>query len=298
MSDRRNGLDVVLLGTGSPRPDPNHAGNSVLIRADDDVLMFDCGPGATVRAVEFGFSPTDVDYLLFTHHHFDHNLDYGHLVLTRWDQGAGRIPDLRVYGPPPTERVTRLLFGRDGVFAADLVARTRSFSSRHKHVSRGGTLPREGLRVAARDVGSGVVCSGKNWTVSCTPTAHVEHLTNLSYRFDSDWGSVVITGDTEYCRSIVDLSRGADVLIYCCDLDTAWESVGGFASFRDAGRAAAAAAVERLVLTHLNLSLGADDPENAECMRKELSEIYDGEVLFGFDGLRLGGAELADAGEK
>ena len=63
--------------------------------------------------------------------HYDHCMDYGYLVLSRWDQGAGQIPDLHVYGPGGTARMTALLFGEDGVFQADLAGRTPA--SRQSH---------------------------------------------------------------------------------------------------------------------------------------------------------------------
>ena len=47
-------------------------------------------------------------------------MDYGRLVLQRWDQGAGRIPDLQVYGPTPIARMTQQLFGENGIYAGDI----------------------------------------------------------------------------------------------------------------------------------------------------------------------------------
>jgi ribonuclease BN (tRNA processing enzyme) len=43
-----------------------------------------------------------VDNLFFTHHHFDHNINYPCFLLCRWDQAAGRGSDFNVYGPKLT----------------------------------------------------------------------------------------------------------------------------------------------------------------------------------------------------
>jgi len=56
------------------------------------VLLFDHGPGAYHRLMETGVAVTDVSHVFFTHLHYDHCLDYARLLLTRWDQGGGRIP--------------------------------------------------------------------------------------------------------------------------------------------------------------------------------------------------------------
>lgn len=73
------------------------------------------------------------------HLHYDH---YGRLVLQRWDQGAGRIPDLQVYGPTPLARISEQLFGPDGIYGPDIAARTQHRSSLDVFEARGGTLPR------------------------------------------------------------------------------------------------------------------------------------------------------------
>ena len=59
-------------------------------------------------------------HAFFTHLHYDHCMDYGRLFLQRWDQGADRIADLDVYGPPPIARMTAQLFGADGVYGPDI----------------------------------------------------------------------------------------------------------------------------------------------------------------------------------
>ena len=55
-----------------------------------EYLMVDCGPAATHKLVQMGIFPTRVDYLFFTHHHFDHDVDYPCFLLCRWDQAAGK----------------------------------------------------------------------------------------------------------------------------------------------------------------------------------------------------------------
>ena len=78
--------------------------------------MFDCGLAATHKLVKAGLFPTQVDHLFFTHHHFDHDVDYPAFLLTRWDQSIYREWTLRVFGPAPTERLTRgILDEREGI---------------------------------------------------------------------------------------------------------------------------------------------------------------------------------------
>jgi ribonuclease BN (tRNA processing enzyme) len=223
-----------------------------------------------------------MDYLFFTHHHFDHNLDYPHIVLTRWDQGAGKIKDLRVFGPPPTERMTDQLFGQEGVYDSDIVARTNSVGSIDLYLARGGTLPRQRPRVVAQDISGGVVCSGDGWLVRAALTTHVEHLRSLAYRVDSTEGTIVFAGDTEPCRSVVELSTGADVLIHPCNINS---KAAGATPPIEAGRVAAAAGVRTLVLIHLGAVL--DQTDTVKAILTEVARTFGGNVLLGIDEMEI-----------
>ena len=86
--------------------------------------IFDCGPGAVRRLLEFGVSPTETSGLFLTHLHHDHCVDFAHFSLLRLDQGVGRILELAIWGPAPLARMTEALLGPEGAFSPDLAART------------------------------------------------------------------------------------------------------------------------------------------------------------------------------
>ena len=94
--------EIFVLGGGTPTPTADRFGSSHALKIGDELLMFDCGPAATHKLVKAGLFPTQVDNLFFTHHHFDHNIDYPCFLLCRWDQAAGRGSNLNVYGPKLT----------------------------------------------------------------------------------------------------------------------------------------------------------------------------------------------------
>lgn len=278
--------EIVLLGCGTPVPRKERFGTSFLVRVGDDHLLFDCGPATTYKLIQSGYLPGQIDHLFFTHHHFDHNVDYPCFILTRWDQGAGKIMDLKVYGPSPTERITDLLIGKDGAFCFDWKARINHPLSLHVYKTRGGVLPRHPPRVLARDIRPGKVLNGRIWEVTAGLAEHVQpYLDSLAYRIDSSEGSVVITGDTRPCRSVVDLARGADVILQMCDnlqrnLDgnPMGDAMCGTAS---AARMAKEAEVRKLVLVHMGHEL--EDPEVVKEGMREVQSIYDGEIILGRD---------------
>ena len=109
-------MKLTLLGTGTPAPSTKRQSSGYLVQIGDETIVLDHGPGAHHRLIEGGFRSTDVTRALFTHLHYDHCMDYARLVLQRWDVGAGKIPDLKVYGPRPLKRMTDSLFGAGGVY--------------------------------------------------------------------------------------------------------------------------------------------------------------------------------------
>jgi len=131
-------LSVTLLGTGTPSPSLERQSSGYLIEAGHDLIVWDHGPGAHHRLLQSGHRAVDVTHAFFTHLHYDHCLDYVRLLMTRWDQGAGRIPELRVYGPAYTARMTEAIIGERGLFAPGDIARI----TRRPH---GGLYPEDQL---------------------------------------------------------------------------------------------------------------------------------------------------------
>ena len=274
---------IHVLGAGTPTPTPTRFGSAYAVEVAGVQLMVDCGPAATYRLVKAGLWPTDIDYMFFTHHHFDHDIDYPCFLLCRWDQSIGKENTLQVYGPALTEKITEGILGENGVFAHDWKARVNFHVSQQVFVNRGGTLPRKPPEVLARDVGPGKVHAGRDWEVTAAPAEHVQpYLDSLAYRIDSPDGSMVFTGDTQPCQPVVDLARGADVMLCMCWDDQETMDANGEAPFQcgttGAARMAQEAGVKKLVLVHVGPHLSKHGP-----MEKgigDIKRIYDGELLF------------------
>jgi len=290
LDDARKGdkkMILHVLSTGSPDPARERFGTSFVLQLAGDYLMFDCGPAATHKLAKVGIHPKQVNYLFFTHHHFDHNVDYPCFLLSRWDQGASRIKRLQVWGPPPTAWITERLVGPDGAFSHDWKARVGHPVSQFIHKSRGGSLPRPEPSFDVKDVEPGEVVDHDYWKVTAALAKHVEPwLTSLAYRVDSDAGSIVFAGDTAPCESVEKLARDADILVISCVYhQDAGKRVYVICGTLDTAHMAVDCGIKKLILVHTGA--GFAGPGSREKAVGDIARIYPGEIFFADELMRL-----------
>ena len=198
---------LVLLGTaGGPRPHKTRAAPAQAIVVNDTVYVVDCGNGVARQLVFADLPLSSVRHIFITHHHSDHNADYGNLILLAW--AAGLRTRLDAWGPPPLERMTDLFFAMN---ATDISARTGDE----------GRMPLRPL-VHAHDVrGGGPVMHDDNVRVTAAVVHHPPMVPAFAYRFDAEDRSIVISGDTTPSESLVALARNADILVHEALFDAA-----------------------------------------------------------------------------
>ncbi len=289
-------LRCVVIGSGSPRLSLTRAGASYLVLVGEgdqrQGLVFDCGPGSTLRLFQGGFRSQEVGHVFLTHHHYDHMADLAHFALTRWDHTPCPTR-LDVHGPPGTQQIVRALFGPGGVYEHDGRIRTEHPMGQSIFAQRGGTLPRPKPEVVAHDVAHGPIAEGEGWSVAAGPASHAQPVAeSYSYRVtvagrnDQPGRSVVFTGDTGECAGLVEFSRGADTLVHmCCFTDEEVERMGmrwTVAGPTLAGQAAAGAGVRKLVLTHPQSEV-VDTPEGIQAAIETAARQFSGETVFASD---------------
>jgi ribonuclease BN (tRNA processing enzyme) len=277
------GLKVTLLGTGNPLVNLKRSGPAQVVWVGTEPLLIDCGIGTTHQLLRAGIDPARVRHLFFTHHHSDHNMEYPGFVLSSWQLGR---PDLQVFGPPGTAELTRILFDR--LYAADIAYRAAQ------------VCPREAMDIAVHEIDGGRVYDTGMWSVSAARARHVPGLQCYAYRFERDGQVVVISGDTTYCESIVELARGADILVNNCSLSLPrdrWRSLHHLLADhqctpRQAGRMAQEAQVQSLVLTHLQ-------PEaDVDWVLEEAATEFTGRIVVGEDLMELATPPAVSAGQR
>jgi ribonuclease BN (tRNA processing enzyme) len=195
---------IVLLGTGVPRPDPDRSGPSTAIVVGDHVYLIDLGPGV-VRRAQAAFDKgiralavTNLTTAFITHLHSDHTVGYPDLIFTTWVQG--RKAPLNVYGPAGTVAMTNHIMQ---AWQVDADIRTKGLEQRDP----------SGLTVNAHDIRSGMVFEDSGVKVTAFPVSHGE-LDAFGYRIQAPDRTIVISGDTSPSAALVENCQRCDVLIH------------------------------------------------------------------------------------
>src|SRR2546427_756496 len=278
---------LVLLGTGGgPRiVAPGRSKSANLIVANGVPYVVDCGEGVAHHLVRAGVALSTLRYVFITHHHSDHNLDYGNLIYDAW--AAGLRAPVDSYGPPPIKAMTEAYFQLN----------------RFDIETRIGDEGRPDLRklVTAHEFSeSGVVMQNADVKVTAARVRHPPIAHAYAYRFDAADRSIVISGDTAYSPELIALARGADVLasevMHLAGLEVLLKKVPNAATLRehllashivteDLGKLAAAAGVKTLVLTHF---VPPDDSSITDDMWTEgVRKHYNGQIIVGRDLLEI-----------
>jgi ribonuclease BN (tRNA processing enzyme) len=291
MSTSKSHSDVklFLIGCGTPTPTPERFGSCLVIQVGGELLMFDCGPAATYKMVRMGLQPTGISHLFFTHHHYDHNVDYPCFLLCRWDHEKNGVPRLKVYGPPPTKLITERLIGPQGAFVDDWRARVEHPASQQVYAARGGQVPRPEPKFDVVEISIGSQVDTRNCRVTSGKAVHLQPMMDcLTYRVDWSGGSIVITGDTGRHLGVEKIARDADTLVVnVWDHQEAMSALllAGFCGTLDAAEMAAAAGVRRMVVTHQGQNLA--QPGSREKAVADMAAIFKGEIVFGEEFLTL-----------
>jgi ribonuclease Z len=275
---------LILLGTGTPVPDPAAWGPASAVVVGDRLFLVDAGAGVTRRLAAAGFPRVkDVAATFLTHLHSDHTLGYPDLIFTTWLMGR-RVP-LAVYGPgglrEMTDRIMEAWHEELDVRVKGLERETRAY-----------------LRVETTEIAPGVVYDHSGVKVTAVRVPHGD-LPSFAYRFDTADRSIVFSGDTNYSDNVVTLARGADILVHEVVSREFWERPGApqppavvrhiLASHTDAadvGRVATAAGVGTLVLNHYAPTEGPNAPTDDQWLAA-VRQTFKGRIVLGKDLMEL-----------
>ncbi len=233
-----------------------------------------------MRLLEHGLSPTDLDAIFITHHHYDHICDLGEVMLTAWHNG--RRDPLPIYGPPRTAQIVDALLTQ--VFAQDIMF--------NQILAPNELTIRDIMQVtevAPENVTDWQV-TGTDWQMTAGLVNHgnslglpISQWCCLGYKFTGADATIVIAGDAVLSDDLITFSQHADALVISCylseqevrDLNADKLSEHVIASSVQVGQLATAARVKTLILTHFRTK----SARLMAALEEEVAAQFSGEVI-------------------
>ena len=264
---------LVILGSGTPNPNPERGGSAYAVIVDNTPYLVDFGPGAIrsfaalMPAWGGGMKEMDVtkiEHAFLTHIHSDHTTGLSDLLLTPWIMG--RENKLNLYGPKGLEKMAGSLLD---AYADDIDYRVN------------GTQPSNGTgyQFNFTELADGVVFQDRNLMVEAFKVNHGDFEDAYGFRFTSKDKVIVFSGDTGPSKSLERYAKDADILVHEVYSNAGflkktkdWQIYhkGHHTSTYEVGEIASRAKPKILVLSHI-LFWGADEQDILEETRTTFS---------------------------
>lgn len=275
---------IVMLGTGTPNPDPERSGPSLAIIVGPNTYIVDAGVGLVrqaerarrIKGIE-QLKASNLKKLFITHLHSDHTLGLADLIFTPWV--LGREEELEVYGPRGTEDMVDNIMK---AYSVDIDARINGLEPANT----------TGYRVKVNEFEDlGLIYKDDYIKVEALFADHMP-LTAYAYKFITPDKTIIVSGDTSPASGIMN-ERDCDILIHEVfssqgiknrSMDWAIYHASVHTSSIDLGKLAGRVNPGKLVLYHQLFMLGEDKSKEAEIKREaemigEIAKNYKGEII-------------------
>ena len=251
-------MKLTILGSGTGIPSLQRGAPGHLIHIDNEPLLFDSGSGTLLRLLKVGVDYKQLNHVFYTHTHSDHTADLIPLIQAlRTTPNYKRTERFHIYGPAGFRNFLQILTGAFGAWLLD------------------PSFPVE-IHELKRDQ-----LNFPEYSIKTIPVQHSQAA--ISYRVESREGhSIVYSGDTDYCQEIIELAKGADVLILECSFPDN-RKMKGHLTPSEAGEIAKQANCGHLILTHLYPPV---DELKAE-IKIKCPKIFGGKISIAHDDLKL-----------
>lgn len=251
-------VELVILGSGTAIPTPDRGAAGYLVIVENEKLMFDCGPGSTRKLAQAGCLLSSLDKVFISHFHPDHVCDLTAILFGSKIPGYSRTSPLELVGPTGLKNHYEKLIN---VFGNWLTPKDYE------------------LKITEIDTQSPIAkIEFSEYEVEAQMVNH--SYPALGYRIKTNSGTIIYSGDTDYCENIVSLCRKADLAVLECSTPDE-KKIHGHLTPGLAGQIAEQAQVKHLVLSHFY-----PDCDNVDLL-SQCSKFYSGQITLAQDLMRF-----------
>jgi ribonuclease BN (tRNA processing enzyme) len=200
------GTQVVILGTGTPRADPDRSGPAVAVIWNDQAYLFDAGPGVVRRAAAAArahsipsLNAARLVRVFLTHLHSDHTLGLPDLIFSPWV--LGRTVPLELFGPAGTKAMVDHI---EEAWREDIDVRVHGLERENE----------TGCKVNVHEIKPGVIYRDTGLKITAIAVHHGSWAHAFGYRIDAPDRSIVISGDCSPSPAVLKAAKGCDLLLH------------------------------------------------------------------------------------
>ena len=248
-------MKVTILGSGTAVPSLERNSSGVLVQEEGINTLVDFGYGTLKQLLHLGITYHEIDRIFFTHNHPDHMCDLIPFLFGARYIPSAREKDLEIVAGPGFQKFFDKLMSAFGRWL---------IPSEYK------------LHITEIDEGS------QKFGLHQVAFKKVRHIDmSRGYRFVNSTGkSLVLSGDTDYCQEMIELGRGADLMILECAMPDG-NKISGHLVPSLAGKLAKEAGCKMLCLNHFY------PPCELHAMRETVSALFKGELFLAHDLLQF-----------
>ena len=273
---------LIILGSGTPNPDPERYGSGYAVVVNDEAYIVDFGPGI-VRRIS-AMSPTwggefpsmeleNINTAFLTHIHSDHSGALADLILTPWIMGRDEPLDL--YGPEGlkamSENITEAYIDDINYrLYGSQPANELGFTTNVTEISDDGTIFKD-----------------NNIEVIAFKNAHGDFKNSFGFLFITEDKRILFSGDTAVSSNLMKYGKNLDILVHevfssetFVNKTKDWQIYhqAHHTSSLDLGIIADELQPKKLVLSHI-LFWGASE----ESLLKDVRKNFNGETIIAAD---------------
>ena len=273
---------LIILGSGTPNPDPERYGSGYAVVVNDEAYIVDFGPGI-VRRIS-AMSPTwggefpsmeleNINTAFLTHIHSDHSGALADLILTPWIMG--RDEPLNLYGPEGlkamSENITEAyIYDINYRLYGSQPANELGFTTNVNEISDDGTIFKD-----------------NNIEVIAFKNAHGDFKNSFGFLFITEDKRILFSGDTAVSSNLMKYGKNLDILVHevfssetFVNKTKDWQIYhqAHHTSSLDLGIIADELQPKKLVLSHI-LFWGASE----ESLLKDVRKNFNGETIIAAD---------------
>jgi ribonuclease Z len=200
---------LIILGSGTPNPDPERYGSGYAVIVNESAYIVDFGPGI-VRRIS-AMSPTwggdfpsmelqNINTAFLTHIHSDHSGALADLILTPWIMG--RDAPLKLYGPSGLEAMSKNI--------------TEAYIDDINYRLYGSQPANElGFKTNVTEiVDDGSIYKDKNVEVIAFKNNHGDFKNSFGFLFITDDKRILFSGDTAVSANLKKYGNDLDILVH------------------------------------------------------------------------------------